>query len=308
MLIAFIVLSVVLLILLFFLSRTLKTTRQEIDAMTRKIEEDQRSIREEAIKAAEKELEKARQESRRAREEAELVRQSLLMNIDRELENYRKIQENELAAEKDRALVDIENYRAIMLEKLFEEREEIEFFIAPLKKELEEHKAKISAHNQTIMAQHLDEMAKDFYKIKLTSDDKSDIEYLLDVEKHIKNKEVLRKLIYDTYLRPSLAVMFKRVLDNKDEPGIYKITDDIGRAYIGRSTKVKSRWTSHIKESLGIGGISHQEIHNALREKGWDSFTFEILENCSKEVLAEREKYYIDFYETNTAGYNMKIG
>lgn len=308
MLIAFIVLSVVLLILLFFLSRTLKTTRQEVDAMTRKIEEDQRAIQEEAIKIVEKELEESRQESRRAREEAALVRQSLLINIDRELESYRKVQENELATEKDKVLIDIENYRAVMLEKLFEEREEIEFFIAPLKEELQEHKAKILAHNQTIMAQHLDEMAKDFYKIKLTHDDKSDIEYLLDVERHIKNKEVLRKLIYDTYLRAPLAVMFKRVLDNRDEPGIYKITDNIGRAYIGRSTKVKSRWTSHIKESLGIGGISHQEIHNALREKGWDSFTFEVLENCSKEVLAEREKYYIDFYETSIAGYNMKVG
>jgi hypothetical protein len=41
----------------------------------------------------------------------------------------------------------------------------------------------------------------------------------------------------------------------------------------------------------------------------WDEFSFEILEKVSDEsLLSSREKFYINFYQSNIYGYNMNSG
>lgn len=37
-------------------------------------------------------------------------------------------------------------------------------------------------------------------------------------------------------------------------------------------------------------------------------FTFELLEECSKDKLNEREKFWIDFYQSDKIGMNSKGG
>ena len=91
--------------------------------------------------------------------------------------------------------------------------------------------------------------------------------------------------------------------------GIYKITNDITKqAYIGRSTSVRKRLTDHVKSSVGISTIADQRVHKAMREEGIWNFTFELVEECSREQLNEREKYYIQFFSTEQMGYNQKAG
>ena len=91
--------------------------------------------------------------------------------------------------------------------------------------------------------------------------------------------------------------------------GIYKITNDrTKQAYIGRSTSVRKRLTDHIKSSVGISTIADQRVHQAMRDEGIWNFTFELIEECSKEQLNEREKYYINFFSTEKLGYNQKAG
>lgn len=68
--------------------------------------------------------------------------------------------------------------------------------------------------------------------------------------------------------------------------GIYKITNKItGKAYIGQSTCIASRWRAHIggKDSI---------INRAINESPYD-FTFEILEIVDENELDERELYNI---------------
>lgn len=45
-----------------------------------------------------------------------------------------------------------------------------------------------------------------------------------------------------------------------------------------------------------------------MAEEGIWNFTFELLEECSRDKLNEREKYYIDFYKSNLYGYNLTKG
>ena len=66
--------------------------------------------------------------------------------------------------------------------------------------------------------------------------------------------------------------------------------------------------TDHVKSAVGISTIASQKIHDIMREEGLWNFTFELIEECDKDKLSEREKYYIDFYCTQEAGMNNPQG
>ena len=55
---------------------------------------------------------------------------------------------------------------------------------------------------------------------------------------------------------------------------------------------------------VGQGLIAAQSIDKAIQEYGKDNFSFEIIEECSVEQLTEREKYWINYYDTFYHGYN----
>lgn len=86
--------------------------------------------------------------------------------------------------------------------------------------------------------------------------------------------------------------------------GIYKIQNLINnKIYIGQSIDIKTRWYKHkcAKDDF--------YIHKALRKYGINNFSFEIIEECKQEELNEKEKYYIQFYNSLAPnGYNMIEG
>ena len=43
-------------------------------------------------------------------------------------------------------------------------------------------------------------------------------------------------------------------------------------------------------------------------EDGLESFSFELLEECSRDELNEKEKYYISLYQSDKYGYNSNSG
>ena len=156
--------------------------------------------------------------------------------------------------------------------------------------------------------QEKDESELDFHRIEFTTQEHSDIELLLEVEKRLHNKDVLRKLIYKTYVEASMNEMFSR-LGIMTEPGIYKIENiKDKRVYIGQSTNVRNRLREHIKSALGISTIANQAVHQAMAEEGLENFTFYLIDDCDRDILNEREKYWIDFYKSNEWGYNRTRG
>ena len=91
--------------------------------------------------------------------------------------------------------------------------------------------------------------------------------------------------------------------------GIYKITSkDTGKCYIGQSIDIETRWKQHISKALYT--LENTKFYNALRKYGYENFTFEIIEECDKEqdILDERERYWIAYYNSYNDGYNSTLG
>ena len=92
--------------------------------------------------------------------------------------------------------------------------------------------------------------------------------------------------------------------------GIYKITNKInGKSYIGQSIYIEKRWTREKQEAFCSGSHSYDYIlSQAFRKYGLENFSFEILEECPRAELNERERYYISYYDTYHNGYNATLG
>jgi group I intron endonuclease len=79
--------------------------------------------------------------------------------------------------------------------------------------------------------------------------------------------------------------------------GVYQIscelTDDV---YIGCSTNIRGRMYKH-KKATGRG--KQKNLYKLIKEYGWESFDIEILELCDKEVIFERETYWMNKLQPN---------
>lgn len=76
--------------------------------------------------------------------------------------------------------------------------------------------------------------------------------------------------------------------------GIYKITCiPNGRVYIGSSINIHSRWEKH---QCGLNTQKHYNKHllSAYNKYGKDNFLWEIIEECDRDVLWDREQHYLD--------------
>ena len=89
---------------------------------------------------------------------------------------------------------------------------------------------------------------------------------------------------------------------------IYMIYNDLNdKVYIGRAKNgALSRWKEHIGYCLK----NNQYIHRAMRNYGVEHFNYKVLEtNIACELLNEREKYWIKFYNSKAPnGYNETDG
>ena len=179
--------------------------------------------------------------------------------------------------------------------------------IEELRSLLEDYKSKRDLINQAIVHEKEIHEQQDFYRIVLNESDKEDIQLLNTIEMRLHSREALYKLIYDVFYKKPLNDMINRVLQGKEFCGIYRITNlKTNEAYIGKSTNIKTRWQNHCKTAIGLDGVARTKIHSAMKEYGIDNFSFEVLEKCTKENYSEREKYWINFYETNVYGYNIQ--
>lgn len=92
--------------------------------------------------------------------------------------------------------------------------------------------------------------------------------------------------------------------------GIYKITNTINnKIYIGLSSNIEERWKTHKKRyKIETDKEYEKHLYRSFRKYGLDAFTFEIIEECSVEELANREIYWISYYDSYANGYNETPG
>lgn len=92
---------------------------------------------------------------------------------------------------------------------------------------------------------------------------------------------------------------------------IYKITNPIGREYIGQALDFRRRLHSH-KASVKRKNTSHVILINSFRKYGYDEHVFEVIEECDDEIMNEREIFWIKQLNTfngdNPMGMNMTLG
>lgn len=88
--------------------------------------------------------------------------------------------------------------------------------------------------------------------------------------------------------------------------GIYSINNCLnGKRYVGQAINIVRRWNRH--KTCNDKGVS--AIHLALKAVGIENFTFEVLEECSRELLNERECFWIKQLNTVAPnGYNLNSG
>jgi group I intron endonuclease len=65
--------------------------------------------------------------------------------------------------------------------------------------------------------------------------------------------------------------------------------------YIGSSSNIERRWKNH-RKALEESRHHCQKLQTAWRRSGKDRFEFGIIEECTQEVLLEREQYWLDYY------------
>lgn len=149
----------------------------------------------------------------------------------------------------------------------------------------------------------------DFYRIPITPAAQNDINKLKGVAAQLNNPATLYKLIWKEYYENGFNAMIGRVLgDDKDSIGIYKITNIKNQmCYIGQTKAgFKNRWRTHAKRAVKAEDGTSNRLYQDMWENGLENYTFQIVEKCTSDKLTEREKFYIDFFNSKEWGFNSK--
>ena len=148
-----------------------------------------------------------------------------------------------------------------------------------------------------------------FYCLNVRQDDLNDIKVLEEVKTRLRNPRILSMLIWSTYFQKDMTTLCNRVLGIHPVIGIYKITNQQNnKCYIGQSVDVSKRWKDHAKCGLGIDTPVGNKLYKEMQEIGIWNFSWELLEECPRADLNEKERFYIDLYKSKDYGYNTVKG
>lgn len=94
--------------------------------------------------------------------------------------------------------------------------------------------------------------------------------------------------------------------------GIYRIINKInGHSYIGQSVDIERRIKHHFNSAFNNSpnNVEYEKtLYRAIRKYGKENFDVIILEECQQPFLNEREKYWIEYFDTFKNGYNETVG
>ena len=178
-----------------------------------------------------------------------------------------------------------------------------------IQNEIEKMRASLSAGVQARLRDLEKKDKLNFYKLSINDADLSDVKKLQNLKASFHKPVVLSKLIWTQYFQKQMTELCDRVLGKKVVCGIYKITNlNTEQCYIGQSVNIADRWKQHCKCGLGIEASATNALYNSMQKDGVWNFTFELLEQCPKELLNEKEKFWIQMYQSNNFGYNATKG
>lgn len=76
--------------------------------------------------------------------------------------------------------------------------------------------------------------------------------------------------------------------------------------YVGQAANLAERWKQHIKRGLVADPVTKNKLYPAMKAIGVENFSFEVIEECERSKLDEREDYWQDFFKAKEFGYSIK--
>ena len=267
-----------------------------------------------------------KQEQDRLLTQAAQIKQNI-MALQQEHEAWIEKMDNQLAVEKDKIQQQLDifkqntqyamqNYISSMedsynsadadFDKKIEKKNQ-EY--SKVSEELENIRATLSAATEARIREEEKKGNLDFYKLQVTDLELDDIKKLNSIKPMLHNPVILSKLIWSTYFQKPYKALCSRILGEDVVCGIYKITDlTTEQYYIGQSVDCGKRWADHIKAGLGIDNNGTNKLYKAMQAHGVENFTFELLESCERKLLDEKEKFFINLYQSDKFGLNVTKG
>ena len=175
--------------------------------------------------------------------------------------------------------------------------------------EIDKLKASLSAGVEARLREQEKKDKINFYKLSISEADLADVKMLQNLKSSFHKPVVLSKLIWTQYFQKQMTQLCDRVFGKKIVCGIYKITNLITeQCYIGQSVNIQQRMKQHCKCGLGIEASSTNKLYNSMQKDGVWNFSFELLEKCPRELLNQKEAFWIDTYSSNIYGLNTMKG
>lgn len=258
---------------------------------------------ENGLKASKAEYETIQEHCRNANQEFQ-EKAKLMDSVQKDKEQKLIAEYNNLCFEQEERLGEVSRDFLIqwkeLTDKLVNERN-------MLSAQVEQERITLNAAVKAAKRAQLEQSKKDYYRIMLDSAAAADIKQLRSIESSLVRPEALNKIIWKVYYENPTSDMIGRVVGNSAKTGIYKITHcESGMAYIGQSNDISARFKQHIKRGLGADTPTQNKLYPAMKKFGPEAFMFEILEECDRNKMDEREDYWQDFYKVKEFGFSIK--
>lgn len=225
--------------------------------------------------------------------------------IDRASEELRKKYQNAEEEYKQEYLTVLEDMIATGANRINEQQQEL----LQITEKLKQAKEKQSAIIELLKREEEKQDNINFYTLQLSDEDLREISKLREVVPYLRNVEPLNKVIWKSYYEKPFTDLVGRLIGSKVVCGIYKITNlENQKVYIGQSVNIKERLRTHIKRGLGAETPTRNKLYMVMNKVGVENFSYEIIEECPREQLNEKECYWIDYFESQDFGYNETKG
>ena len=234
------------------------------------------------------------------------IKQQQQKNINQEIQLYKNKVQSELFKYKDSLDIAAKEAEIQYNQKI----QRLQLNLNQVVTELDKMKMTREAAREAILRQQKIKQDLNRYCLRPTPADQDDINRLQKIKKDLHKPRILSMLIWQTYWQPLAKIQFPIILGSSAiKTGIYKITNTITQqCYIGQAVDIDKRWKEHCKFGLGIDTPPGNKLYKAISEYGLQNFSFEMLEQCKKEQLNQKQKFYIDLYDSYNFGYNSNKG
>lgn len=216
--------------------------------------------------------------------------------------------------ERERFVQEQENYQNEYLQVLNDcitdynnSIQEKRILMEDLEKKLRELRTSVGAAVEANKRAYAIEIENQFYRLQLSEQDLNEIEKLKEIIPYLRDPESLNKVIWKIYYEKPYTDLVGRVVGSNVKTGIYKITNINNQmCYVGQAVNIAERWRQHIKRGMGAEIPTKNKLYPAMLAEGVENFTFEIIEECDRTMLNDREDYWQDYFKAKEFGYSIK--